>query len=83
MEYVSKYGNLLWQQIIISKQLHVHYCKCCNLIGYGTRYLFVNTYWVAASNTTRPSFSRKGNAYIFFVFINNFEEIPDKNLFLY
>ena len=34
-------------------------CKCCNLIGYVTRYLFVNRYRVAASNATRPSFSQK------------------------
>ena len=42
-----------------SKNLLVYYCKCCNLIGYATRYLFVNRYRVAASNTTRPSFSQK------------------------
>ena len=27
---------------IISKNLLVYYCKRCNLIGYATRYLFVN-----------------------------------------
>ena len=48
---------------IFSKNIVVYYCKCCNLIGYGTRYLFVNRYGVAASNATRPSFSQKNNAY--------------------
>ena len=43
-----------------------YYCKCCNLIGYATRYLFVNRYRVAASNATRPSFSQKNNAYFSF-----------------
>ena len=47
---------------IISKNLLVYYCKCCNLIGYATRYLFVNRYPVATSNATRPSFSQKYNA---------------------
>ena len=46
-----------------SKNLLVYYCKCCNLIGYATRYLFVNRYRVAASNATRPSFSQKNNAF--------------------
>ena len=48
---------------VFSKNLVVYYCKCCNLIGYATRYLFVNRYRVAASNATRPSFSQKNNAY--------------------
>ena len=26
---------------ILSKNLVVYYCKCCNLIGYATRYVFV------------------------------------------
>ena len=26
------------------KNLLVYYCKCCNLIGYATRYLFVHRY---------------------------------------
>ena len=26
----------------ISKNVLVYYCKCCILIGYATRYLFVN-----------------------------------------
>ena len=30
--------------IYISKNVLVYYCKCCNLIGYATRYLFVNRY---------------------------------------
>ena len=25
----------------LSKNLVVYYCKCCNLIGYATRYVFV------------------------------------------
>ena len=29
-----------------SKNLVVYYCKCCNLIGYATLYLFVNRYRV-------------------------------------
>ena len=28
---------------ISSKNLVVYYCKCCNLIGYATCYLFINT----------------------------------------
>ena len=43
---------------IFSKNLVVYYCKCCNLIGYTTSYLFVNRYQVAASNATRPSFRK-------------------------
>ena len=35
-------------KIIFSKNLLVYYCKCCNLIGYATRYLFVNRYRVVA-----------------------------------
>ena len=31
---------------LISKNLLVYYCKWCNLIGYTTRYLFVNRYRV-------------------------------------
>ena len=33
------------QQLLycINKNLLVYYCKCCNLIGYAIRYLFVNT----------------------------------------
>ena len=34
---------------IFSKNLLVYYCKCCILIGYATRYLFVDSR-VAASN---------------------------------
>ena len=54
--------------IQFSKNVLVYYCKCCNLIGYATGYLFVNRYRVAAtSNTTRPSFSEKSNAYSLFL----------------
>ena len=42
----------------------VYYCKCCNLIGYATRYLFVNRYRVVVSNATRPSFSQKTTMHI-------------------
>ena len=49
-----------------SKNVLVYYCKYCNLIGYATRYLFVNRYRVAASNATRPRFSQKNNAHISF-----------------
>ena len=52
---------------IFSKNLLVYYCKCCNLIGYATRYLFVNIYQVAASNATKPSFSQKKQC-LFLVF---------------
>ena len=60
---------------IFSKNLLVYYCKCCNLIGYATRYLFVNRYRVAVSNATRSSFSKKNKQCLFLVFRNNFEEI--------
>ena len=55
--------------------------KCCNLIGYATRYLFVNGYRVAASNATRPSFSPKNAFFFLFFFLNNLEEI-NTTLFL-
>ena len=52
--YDDKEGKKLIKQIykltIISKNFLVYYCKCCNLIGYATRYLFVNGYRVVASN---------------------------------
>ena len=63
-----------------SKNLVIYYCKCCNLIGYTTHYLFVNRYRVVASNATRPSFSQK--KCLFLVFWNNFEEITNTSLFL-
>ena len=44
---------------VFSKNLLVYYWKCCNLIGYATRYLLVNRYRVAASIATRSSFSPK------------------------
>ena len=28
--------------IVISRIILVYYCKCCNLIGYSTRYLFLD-----------------------------------------
>ena len=52
----------------------------CNLIGYATRYLFVNRYRVAASNATRPSFSQRKNC-LFLVFRNNCEKITNISLF--
>ena len=55
--------------MIFSKNLHVYYCKWCNLNGYATRYLFVNRYRVTASNATRTSFSEeknRNNAYSLF-----------------
>ena len=49
---------LLINLSLLSENLVVYYCRCCNVICYATRYLFVNTrYPVAASNAT--SFSRK------------------------
>ena len=65
---------------IFSKNLLVYYCKCYNMIGCGTRYLFVNRYRIAASNSTRPSFSQKKQC-LFLVFWNNFEEITNTSLF--
>ena len=73
----------------ISKNLHVYYCKCCNLIDYATRYLFVNRYRVAASNATeffgkeprKAEFFGKQQC-LFLVFRNNFEEITNTSLFL-
>ena len=38
----------------------------CSLIGYATRYLFIIRYRVATSNTARPIFSTKNNAYYLF-----------------
>ena len=53
--FIRRVTNYL---LYYSKNLYVvYYCKCCNLIGYATRYLFVNRYRVAVSETTRPSFS--------------------------
>ena len=49
-----------------SKNLLVYYGKWCNLIGYATRYIFVNRYRVAASNATRLNFSQKNNTYSLF-----------------
>ena len=56
VNYKTIYYNTI---ICISKNSVVYYCKCCNLIGYATRYLFVNRYRVSANNATRPSFSKK------------------------
>ena len=67
--------------ILNSKSLLAYYYKCCNLIGYATRYLFVNRYRVAASNATRPSFSQNKQC-LFLVFLNNFDEITNTSLFL-
>ena len=71
---------LLSYHACISNNLVVYYCKCCNLIGYATRYLFVNRYREATSNATRPSFSQKNR--LFLVFRNNFEGITNTSLFL-
>ena len=49
-----------------SKNILVYYCKCYNLIGYSTRYLFVNIYRVAVSNAKGRVFRRKNNAYFSF-----------------
>ena len=51
------YLNVDLEIFRLSKTLLVYYCKCCNLIGYANRYIFVNRYRVAATNATRPSFS--------------------------
>ena len=48
---------------LVKTYILVCYCKCCNLIGYATRCLFVNIYPIAASNATRPSFSQENNTY--------------------
>ena len=77
----KKKWNIFSRSIyIFSKNLLIHYSKYCNLIGYATRYLFVNRYWVAASNATKPCFSQ--NKCLFLVFWNNFEEITNTLLFL-
>ena len=59
---------LLINLSLLSENLVVYYCRCCNVICYATRYLFVNTrYPVAASNA-------KKKQRVFFVFRNNFVE---------
>ena len=55
---ISRFSKL---PLVFSKNLVVYYCKYCNLIGYATRYLFVNRYRVAVSNATRPSSLQKNN----------------------
>ena len=50
---------------LFSKNLVEYYCKCCNVICYGTHYLFVNRYQVAACNVTRQSFTQKNNSSFF------------------
>ena len=35
-------GGALQILITISRIILVYYCKCCNLIGYSTRYLFLD-----------------------------------------
>ena len=69
----------------------IYYFNYCTLIGYATRYLFVNRYRVAASNGTRPSFFGGGQGRVFsggekqclfLVFRNNYEEITNTSLFL-
>ena len=63
-----------YQQLV--KTYTFYYCKCCNLIGYFTRYLFVNRYRVAAM----PSFSQKKYDAFSSFFRNNFE--TNASLFL-
>ena len=46
--------SAILQMTIKTLNLLVYYSKCCNLIGYATRYLFVNRYRVA---TSKASFS--------------------------
>ena len=62
---------------VISKTVLVYYCKWCNLLGYATRYLFVNIYRVAATNTARPIFSQKKPECLILVFRNNFKGITN------
>ena len=55
-----------WFLFFTSKILVVYYCKCFSLIGYATRYVFVDRYRVAASNATRQSFFLKKTTLISF-----------------
>ena len=45
VDIVLKYVNI--HIYIFSRNLVEHYCKCCILIGYATRYLFVDRQRVA------------------------------------
>ena len=53
------------QIIRIFKNILVHYCKWCNLIGYATRYLFVDRYRVTRRGRV---FFRKKKQCLFLVF---------------
>ena len=66
---------------IFSKNFLVYFCKCCNLIGYATRYIFVDRYPGAARNATTSSFFASKRC-LFLIFWNNFEEIKNTSLFL-
>ena len=47
---LTEFKRMELRLCVFSKNLLIYYCKCCNVIGYATRYLFVNRYLEAASN---------------------------------
>ena len=65
--------------LLISKNLVIYHCKCCNLIGYATRNLFVNRYRVVVTNVTRLSFSQKKQCY--YSFFEELEELLALNFY--
>ena len=42
--YIYIYIRYTMYLYVFSKNVLVYYCKCCNLIGYATRYLFNNQF---------------------------------------
>ena len=77
-ENSKTYSSLPYALIILfSKNLLVYYYKCCNLIGYANRYLFVNRYRVARQATF---FVKK--QCLFLDFRNHFKERTNTSLFL-
>ena len=50
----NRYGGGLL--IYISRIILVYYCKCCNLIGYSTRYLFLDRQRVAKQSSSYRDF---------------------------
>ena len=77
---VISYLNVALEIFRLSETLLVYYYKCCNLIGYANRYVFVNRYRVAATYCKAEFFVKQ--QWLFLVFQNNFEEITYVSLFL-
>ena len=61
----STYLSILWylqtvhKLIIIGRIILVYYCKCRNLIGYSTRYLFLDRWRVAKQSSSYRDFFLK------------------------